>query len=50
MYGSLCSARESHSDVKLVLIFSLLGLAVTLLAIEIGLIGTESMVNLLLLF
>ena len=51
MYPSASLARESSDDFTVVLTFSLLGLALSLLAIgRIGLISPEYMANLLLLF
>ena len=49
--ASTSLARESSDDFKVVLTFSLLGLALSLLAIgRVGFINPEYMANLLLLF
>jgi hypothetical protein len=51
MSTSTSLARESSDDFKVVLTFSLLGLALSLLAIgRVGFINPEYMANLLLLF
>jgi hypothetical protein len=51
MYGSASLARESSDDLTVVLTFSLLGLALSLLAIGSGgFIDAEYMADLLLLF
>jgi hypothetical protein len=49
-YRSASLARESSDDLTIVVTFSLLGLALSLLAIESGLIDAEYMADLLLLF
>jgi hypothetical protein len=50
MYRSVSLVRESSDDLTIVVTFSLLGLALSLLAIGIGLIDAEYMADLLLLF
>jgi hypothetical protein len=51
MYRSASFARESNDDLTIVVTFSLLGLALSLLAIgRAGFIDPEYMANLLLLF
>jgi hypothetical protein len=51
MYGSASLARESSGDLTIVLTFSLLGLALSLLAIgPAGFIDPEYMANLFMLF
>jgi hypothetical protein len=50
MYRSLSLVRDSSDDLTIVLTFSLLGLALSLLAIGSGLIDAEYMADLLLLF
>jgi hypothetical protein len=50
MYRSVSLVRESSDDFTIVVTFSLLGLALSLLAIGGGLIDAEYMADLLLLF
>jgi hypothetical protein len=50
MYQSASLARESGDDLTIVVTFSLLGLALSLLGIGSGLIDAEYMADLLLLF
>jgi hypothetical protein len=50
MYRSISLVRESSDDLTIVVTFSLLGLALSLLAIGSGLIDPEYMADLLLLF
>jgi len=50
MYRSISVARESSGDFTIVLTFALLGLVISLLGIEQGIIDVKYMVNLLLLF
>jgi hypothetical protein len=50
MYRSISVARESSGDFTIVLTFALLGLAISLLDIEQGIIDVKYMTNLLLLF
>jgi hypothetical protein len=50
MYRSTSLARETSGDLTIVVTFSLLGLALSLLAIESGLIDAEYMADLLMLF
>jgi hypothetical protein len=50
MYRSVSLVRESSDDLTIVVTFSLLGLALSLLAIGSGLIDAEYMADLLLLF
>jgi hypothetical protein len=50
MYRGISLVRESSDDLTIVVTFSLLGLALSLLAIGSGLIDAEYMADLLLLF
>jgi hypothetical protein len=50
MYRSISVARESGGDFTIVLTFALLGLVISLLGIEQGIIDVKYMANLLLLF
>ena len=50
MYRSISLVRESSDDLTIVVTFSLLGLALSLLAIESGLINAEYMADLFMLF
>jgi hypothetical protein len=51
MYPSASLARESSGDFTIVMTFSILGLAISLLAIgKLGFIGPEYMADLLMLF